>query len=1043
MYSITPDCGLSAMPKFDGLPKIQITFPLKGLSENYSFAEGQEPGTTRDALNIRAIDPKTGRTRGAQRSGLNRFLDDVHSGAAEIQEIASVPQAQALLTYTTDTTPEKVFSKTLANEGAVSDMKQDEFTNLYVLQGDRACFKYNYDGGLITTIEVPDEGKQTNLLPKLACVEPDKFQNVFIGSGVFSSLTDQSLARLYAFQFQIDGTYKLAWSLDSGRHFDDVVVHETADGSFDLLCCENDVTNNKTYFTVYRDVGFLTAPTEDTAARVTLDSLSDQNILARRMVKREDGVCYISGAQNHVTSTNVETGTHTPAGSSATVLTDSTATFQAKGVKVGDTVRNTTDGSNGIITSVDSETQVTVEELLGGTDNDFDQNDVFAVDKLIQTRVWKVNAYADNASTIVATLKNTTGIGWGVAIGPKNTAGDPSIYCCGNEGAATGTVVNVRRVIDTGQALNAAGTDNWTANPSGEFKGEGTNSFHNRLRLATDHDDRLYLPYVNTENDVLIYDTDGTERNSFSHADIDSAGIAIVVPQTKPDYGSVTIEEVEFLFLGTFGSSVDLWAFWKFRIAPVDTQATSALRTFKNIAMGGGNIETFTQGGSFADPANGTGVAALAADAPYVQSVVAIARYDSDDEIKGRLRVYITDGENYQKYDPEDDAVSNWESVVSGIIPPRCRLIELWQGRIVLAKDPENPTAWHMSAINNPEDFDIAPQVISPAIAVSGFNSPIGGAPDIVNALIPWDDDLLIFGCDHSIWALRGNPLLGGQYDKITTQHGMAFGRPYAFDASGQTLYYMDTQGGVHSLRRGSEPVRITRDRVERRIADAINWTTHYIRLEWNRRDEGLHIFQIPFSGASGAIVKAWFWDRKNDFWGEDQFGTSSDTAKQPTSVFTIDGDKADDRVMLLGCEDGRIRGWDLDSVSDDNTTSTDIGTGHGGSDLAIDSFVVIGPIEPRKAEIETQFQDFTTWFAYDQDGVNYDWFLDDEPDDALNHAPRWSGSLNPGRSPTKLQKFTADVAYLRFRNGNATQRWAFERAQIGYVAAGEKRKWD
>lgn len=74
---------------------------------------------------------------------------------------------------------------------------------------------------------------------------------------------------------------------------------------------------------------------------------------------------------------NCESGTHTPAGSSATILTDSTKAWVVDAL-IGLQVFNQTDGSSGIITDNDA-TTVTVAALLGGTDNDWDQDDVYEI----------------------------------------------------------------------------------------------------------------------------------------------------------------------------------------------------------------------------------------------------------------------------------------------------------------------------------------------------------------------------------------------------------------------------------------------------------------------------------------------------------------------------------------------------------------------------------------------------------------------------------------------------------------------------------------
>ena len=68
-------------------------------------------------------------------------------------------------------------------------------------------------------------------------------------------------------------------------------------------------------------------------------------------------------------------GTHTGSNNSSN-LVDSAAKFQTWKVKAGDTIRNDTDGSEGSVNSIVSETELSVS-LSGGTDDDFDTSDVY------------------------------------------------------------------------------------------------------------------------------------------------------------------------------------------------------------------------------------------------------------------------------------------------------------------------------------------------------------------------------------------------------------------------------------------------------------------------------------------------------------------------------------------------------------------------------------------------------------------------------------------------------------------------------------------
>ena len=49
---------------------LDIRFPIGGISDDVAFSE-QKEGTTSSALNMRGLDPITGRERGSQREGLS------------------------------------------------------------------------------------------------------------------------------------------------------------------------------------------------------------------------------------------------------------------------------------------------------------------------------------------------------------------------------------------------------------------------------------------------------------------------------------------------------------------------------------------------------------------------------------------------------------------------------------------------------------------------------------------------------------------------------------------------------------------------------------------------------------------------------------------------------------------------------------------------------------------------------------------------------------------------------------------------------------
>jgi hypothetical protein len=78
-------------------------------------------------------------------------------------------------------------------------------------------------------------------------------------------------------------------------------------------------------------------------------------------------------------TTSISSGTCTTANAAGTILIDSAATFVTDGVQIGAIVVNFTDQSVASVLSIESETQLTMEILDDGTDNDWDVNDAYKI----------------------------------------------------------------------------------------------------------------------------------------------------------------------------------------------------------------------------------------------------------------------------------------------------------------------------------------------------------------------------------------------------------------------------------------------------------------------------------------------------------------------------------------------------------------------------------------------------------------------------------------------------------------------------------------
>lgn len=601
--------------------------------------------------------------------------------------------------------------------------------------------------------------------------------------------------------------------------------------------------------------------------------------------------------------------------------------------------------------------------------------------------------------------------GYGYAVAVNS---DGNIYSLGPAPTgAAGNNVQVRMIVDQDTDFSIATADGaWsTAYPS------NYNQTYKYPRIDVDEFDNLYLPFPATGGTVpgfRVYKKDGTILHDGT-AGSGTASYCIAVDRRIPDYRSdLTTKRVEHVVVGTNQTAVTDDNLFKKRLVSA-AQASGSVRSLYTMAASGGDIVRFTTS-TVTTPTGGS--SALDSSAKYVQATSLFKK------------AYWTDGRQYRVYDPITNAVTAYTCTSAGEMPPRCALIESWRGRIVLARSADEPHNWFMSAKDEPNNFDYFPPVPNETQAVAGNNSAAGLCPDIINSVVPYSEDILVFGGDHSIWALVGDPAAGGRLELVSDITGMAFGRPWCKDPDG-VLYFVGSRGGLFRWVPGGKPERLSLYKIERQLQD-IDFSTYHVKLFWNYQDEGLHILQLPF-GAGGTQVSHWFWEAKSDAFSKDLYGHSSYTNVQPTDALVIDGDDFDDRLLLFGCEDGYVRKWNKSSKSDDTRSD-------GTTKQAIDSIVTIFPIQAgeQATGLETQFQGLTVVLGDSQDGARYELFASDEPE--LPGVSERQGTLGPGRNPPKWDRVVGPYCGLRLRNSAAEETWSFERAYIHAIPAGMAR---
>ena len=265
--------------------------------------------------------------------------------------------------------------------------------------------------------------------------------------------------------------------------------------------------------------------------------------------------------------------------------------------------------------------------------------------------------------------------------------------------------------------------------------------------------------------------------------------------------------------------------------------------------------------------------------------------------------------------------------------------------------------------------------------------------------------------------------MAGGELDLVSDITGIAFGRPWAKDPDG-VIYFVGSRGGLYRMTAGSKPERISQRTIERQLNDSIDFSTHFIRMAYNWDDEGLPIFQMPFSTVTQA--QHFFWDSKHDAPYADSYALTSTGALdiQPTAVLVIDGDTPDDRALLIGCADSYIRKWDRAARDDDGTR--------------IVSKAILGPIAGSQETQEYKFDKTELVLATDQQGLTLSLFASDEAGSI--GVPVHTEQVGPGRNGYIPKRMRGSYCWISLENGAVGQRWSLESASIRAVPAGRKR---
>jgi hypothetical protein len=373
-------------------------------------------------------------------------------------------------------------------------------------------------------------------------------------------------------------------------------------------------------------------------------------------------------------------------------------------------------------------------------------------------------------------------------------------------------------------------------------------------------------------------------------------------------------------------------------------------------------------------------------------------------------RMYGSDGLQMCYYDAGTDAMKlmvptagSLPQDANGNYPRNCCT---WRQRVCwwgLIGDSAN---WFFSAVGDGLNYNYNPIPTVETQAVAGNLSTAGVAPDILMTMIPYSDEILLMGQTHSIYQMTGDPMAGGRIDLVTDVVGMAYGRPWCRDGSGN-VYFVSSNGSVYLWAPGAIPQRIS-DAISENFL-TLDLSNTIVELAWDERQSGFHAFLSP---TAGGPTTNYFYHVPRQAWYADSFASSP---MQPFCVHPLSGFTPADRNVLLGGQDGYLRYHDPAAIDDDGT--------------AVQSYVYLGPLKGKDGQ-PAYVADLQGVLGAASGNVGWSLYSGSSAQQALLSSPAWSGAFRAGRNRSQAVRAFGHAHYVKLSNlnnnpGNGT--WQLE----------------
>lgn len=365
----------------------------------------------------------------------------------------------------------------------------------------------------------------------------------------------------------------------------------------------------------------------------------------------------------------------------------------------------------------------------------------------------------------------------------------------------------------------------------------------------------------------------------------------------------------------------------------------------------------------------------------------------------------------------------------AGTAPDDCNIACAWRGRLVLSGSTDDPQNFFASRAGDPLDWDYSQE--DPTAAFAGNAAQSGRIGQPIHALIPISDDLLVVGCEQSMWVCRGDLADGGAIDQVTDFAGIASSTSWTRGPDG-AIYFVGPRGFFKM-----DPTATTVEEISQQtypqFFQQINRATSYINMIYDSDRYGIWVFVSPLM--DGAFLSSIFYDfRFQGYWPQDW---RNQTNAGPVQAIFWDGYNSDTRYPVLGGFDGILYAFNLTNRTDNGgaiNASVTLGPFHpqGGESMLVGLTANFGELSPADAGIPDRWQTSVSLFS---GKTAYD---------VTEGTPTTTGLIGWGRdrrTKTMRQRLKGEWFTVMLSNAAASNYFSMESVELEFEAKGKNRR--